>query len=139
MKIPLAPAILVSSLCLSIPNAFGLVPGRLTLLSANLDVTATRIVVGGANLGQVSAITLGRNPLNLVVVGPDEIQAELPEGIAPGTYLLLVSSGSDPSQNDEMWFTLAPGACAVASTTATPAMTQPSLASTKDASTFSIR
>src|SRR5690349_20487750 len=111
MKIPLAPAILVLSLCLSIPNAFGIVPGRLTLLSANLDATATRIVLGGANLGQVSAITLGRNPLNLVMVGPDEIQAELPEGIAPGTYLLLVSSGSDPSQNDEMWFTLAAGTC----------------------------
>jgi hypothetical protein len=88
----------------------------ITEVRANEATTALQVI--GANFsGGTPKLTLGMlaAPLTITLATPTQIEALLPAGIAPGTYLLTLtvskgrkekSNDSDDNRGDEFWVTL---------------------------------
>jgi hypothetical protein len=87
------------------------------ITEARADAANTVLQVNGANFsGGTPRLTLGNvaTPLTVTLVTPTQIEAQLPAGIAPGSYLLTLTidrkqnkSGDDEqARGDEFWVTL---------------------------------
>lgn len=81
---------------------------QLVITSAQVDFGIGRIYIAGSNFGSAIApeVTLNGQLLIVMSFTDGTIDAVLPAGIAPGSYLLRVSRGSSSTQNDVFDMTL---------------------------------
>jgi hypothetical protein len=84
-------AIATSLLCLAASAAArAAVLGPITVTS--VIVNDTLVTIRGTNFGDAAPyVALGGHPLDVIGNNHEELLVELPEGIAPGSYLLLLS------------------------------------------------
>lgn len=82
---------------------------ELMVLSSSTNEAGTQLTVRGANFMTVRnlRVYLGGSivPLDVLSINPTTLVAQLPPGMAPGTYLAQAVSGSG-SGGEEFWFTL---------------------------------
>ena len=105
---PLAAALSTAMLSAVFP-VFAADPRQPAIVEARADAGVLRI--HGVNLGgERPHVTLGTLPLAVVSVTATRIEALLPAGVAPGSYLLTVAFGrndrADDGKHDEFWVTL---------------------------------
>ena len=82
-------------------------PPQLVIVSAKADVAAGTLTIDGDSFGDSQpVVALNGMPLVVVSATPSEIVADLPPGLAPGTYLLTVSRGPARTQFDSFDVTL---------------------------------
>jgi hypothetical protein len=83
---------------------------RLTITGAEADTDAGIIQVYGRNFiasnGTLPVVTLAGTPLVAQAIEDTRIQAWLPAGVVPGSYLVTVSRGSGTPQNDSFSVTI---------------------------------
>lgn len=109
-------------------------PGPI-ITEVDADAATAVLHIHGANFGTVAPrVTLGNSaPLTVTLASPTQVDALLPVGATPGTYLLGLTlsqagkSSADSALNDEFWVTLgavgppgapgAPGAAGAAGAT----------------------
>ena len=88
---------------LAAPNS----PPRLVIVSVTPDVVAETLTIDGTSFGNAEpVVTLNGTPLTVPIWTPSHIEATLPPGLAPGTYLLTVSRGPATTQFDAFNVTL---------------------------------
>jgi hypothetical protein len=76
---------------------------KVTIQSAQVDYVNGYLYVYGQDFQKGAPIViLGRNVLHVLSSSKDTIQSVLPPGISDGEYLLTVSTGSGPDNNDAM-------------------------------------
>lgn len=77
---------------------------QLVVLRAEADLAAETLLIEGQNLlwnnDSAVAVTLADTPLVILSATGGQVLAQLPPGLAPGTYLLKVSRGTGTVQND---------------------------------------
>ena len=81
-------------------------PPQLVIVSASADVAAGTLTIVGTEFGDEPVVTLNATPLTVVTSTPSQIDATLPPGLAPGSYLLTVSRGPATTQFDAFNVTL---------------------------------
>lgn len=82
-------------------------PPRLVIVSVSADVVAETLTIDGTSFGNdTPVVTLNGTPLTVPIWTPSHIEATLPAGLAPGTYLLTVSRGPATTQFDAFNVTL---------------------------------
>src|SRR6266540_2454501 len=83
-------------------------PPQLMIASAQVDFGIGRMYVNGKNFGSTTAPEVKLNDQLLFVMSStgESIDAVLPAGIQPGSYLLHVSRGTSTTQNDVFDVTL---------------------------------
>ncbi len=83
---------------------------QLLIVQAQANVETHLLVIDGRNFTWANddqvAVTLAGSPLPVLNLASSQIQVMLPEGIAPGDYLLRVSRGAGAVQNDSFALTL---------------------------------
>ena len=73
----------------------------LTITRVEIDAAAGQLRIVGVNFGAGEPdVTFEGSPVPVVGYGPAEIVVSLPEGTAPGTYLLTVSNGIGRARQD---------------------------------------
>jgi hypothetical protein len=85
-------------------------PPSPVIYGAGEDLVNAALVIGGSNLvlpGVVPVVTLGTITLPVIVSSTSRIDAQLPGGLTPGTYLLTVRRGTGSS--DIAYFAVAIG------------------------------
>ena len=96
------------SLIVVLPVFGGDAPPQLVISSAQVDFGIGRIYVAGKNFGSATApeVKLNDQVLTLNSFTDGTVDAMLPAGIAPGSYILRVSRGPSTTQNDVFDVTL---------------------------------
>jgi hypothetical protein len=80
---------------------------QLTVTSAQADFAIGRLTIKGSQFGsEAPTVMLSGQPLTVVTFTSESIEAMLPAGIAPGTYVLSVSRGGSGNVNDAKTATL---------------------------------
>ena len=90
-------------IALAAPITFAQGPSQLVILGATADVPNNTLFVDGQHFivgTSTPTVTIAGVPLPITSATATQLQIALPSGIEPGTYLLRVSRGSAPSQND---------------------------------------
>ena len=105
---PVTLAAFLLSIALIGPPTWAKPPGgHLNITEVFVDATELIIKREDFDIGAPVVGTLGEfGQLTVTSVIPPEIKADLPVGIAPGDYLLTVSTGNGQSQNDEYDLTI---------------------------------
>jgi type VI secretion system Hcp family effector len=82
--------------------------GSVAVTSAFADADLALLTIRGVNLAGRSAPVVSLGGVELVVVGFDrfEVQAQLPAGVAPGSYELVVARGRGSRQRETFYVTL---------------------------------
>jgi IPT/TIG domain-containing protein len=74
-------------------------PPQLVIVSVTADAVAETLIIDGTSFGKDEpVVTLNGTPLTVPLWTPSHIEATLPAGLAPGTYLLTVSRGPATTQ-----------------------------------------
>ncbi len=94
-------------------QAFSASPSKPTIQPLQIqfvavDFTGSSINIYGQNFGNgtTPVVTMGGTKLTVKSYSSNQIIAALPSGTAAGDYLLIVSTGSDPAQNDKYDLTI---------------------------------
>lgn len=104
---PIVIALAVLLVAQALPHAQRTPPPQLVIASAIVD--ADRLTIQGLNFGSVSgAVSLNLSPLHVLEWTDTWIEARLPHGLTPGSYLLGVARGRGTVEFDT--FTLTIGA-----------------------------
>lgn len=86
---------------------------QLVVQSAEADLSAETLLIEGQNLlwnnDSAVAVTLAGSPLVILSATNAQVLAQLPPGLAPGTYRLKVSRGSGSVQNGGLDLTVGAG------------------------------
>jgi cysteine-rich repeat protein len=83
---------------------------KLVITTAAADVAAERLLIRGRSFGSGTPhVTLADRALTVLTSSPDEILAELPSDIEPGTYRLVVSRKHGEGERDEIDLTVGAG------------------------------
>jgi IPT/TIG domain len=107
-RVRLIGATLLAVVCVAHPSlAAPGSPPRLVIVSVTPDVVAETLTIDGTGFGNAEpVVTLNGTPLTVPIWTPSHIEATLPPGLAPGTYLLTVSRGPATTQFDAFNVTL---------------------------------
>jgi hypothetical protein len=63
-------------------------------VSAQVNLSTIAIAISGSNFGnQLPEVSLDATSLVVTAFGPAQIQANLPVGLVPGSYRLVVTAG----------------------------------------------
>ena len=74
-------------------------PDLVTIDSAQVNLSDNTIAISGSNFGdQLPAVSLNATSLVVTAFGPAKVQANLPVGLVPGSYRLVVTTGRDSSR-----------------------------------------
>jgi hypothetical protein len=78
-------------------------PDLVTINSAQVNLSTNTIAIIGSNFGnQLPEVSLDATSLVVTVFGPAKIQANLPVGLVPGSYRLVVTAGGVPPRFGSM-------------------------------------
>jgi hypothetical protein len=114
MKKRFAAMLAALSLAFIVPAVADSLPSP-SISAANADSTSTFLHVTGVNFtGGTATLSLGGAALAITNIAPNQIDALLPVGVQPGSYLLTLtlakgagnSSNSSELRSDEFWVTI---------------------------------
>jgi sugar lactone lactonase YvrE len=78
-------------------------PDLVTINSAQVNLSTRTIAISGNNFGnQLPEVSLDATSLVVTAFGPAKIQANLPVGLVPGSYRLVVTAGGGPPRFGSM-------------------------------------